>query len=165
MSQFAGATLSPSTYDGPLPTQNTAALIEMPAFTQFLTGLWAHGRIILLVNITDMMPHRFQREVNLEHVNKLAQSIQNNNMSYLHPMKGSTSYNWDDLSTLGPLTIAPVGIQVNIFDGGHRLAAVKSLGNEITQWPVELFPEGKYANPWHLHGVLRKSKTQLVDHL
>ena len=143
MSQLAGATLSPSHYDGLFPTQNTTALIETPAFKDFLTGLWSQGRIILMVDLNDMMPHRFQRELNHEHVEKLAQSIGHNNMSYLYPMKGSTTYNWEALCTLDTFTQAPPGIRVSIFDGGHRLAAARGLTTHITHWPVELFPECK----------------------
>lgn len=143
MSQLAGATLSPSTYNGPLPSQNTTTLIESPAFLEFLTGLWTWGHVILLVDLNSMVPHHFQRELDSEHVNKLAQSIQHNNMSYLYPMKGSTTYDWDILHSFSAFAQAPQNIKVSIFDGGHRLAAAQSLKNGITHWPVELFPESK----------------------
>jgi hypothetical protein len=144
MSYNAAGTLSPQVYPAINMTQNTTALIDSPAFQEFLTGLWSRGIVLLTVSVDQMVPHKYQREVSQEHVEDLADSIRLNNLSYLYPMKGYADYDWDDLVTLPPLAPAPDGLVAHIFDGGHRLAAIKQLNlPTLTTWPVELFSQGK----------------------
>ena len=144
MSQNAAGTLSPQVYPALNMTQNTTALIDSPAFQDFLTGLWSRGRVLLTISVDRMVPHEYQREVSQEHVEDLADSIRLNNLSYLYPMKGYADYDWDDLVTLPALAPAPDGLVAHIFDGGHRLAAIKQLNLPmLTTWPVELFSQRK----------------------
>jgi hypothetical protein len=59
-------------------------------------------------------------------------------------MQGYTDYNWEALLELPALAMAPEGLLVHIFDGGHRLAAAQLL--QLGTWPVVLFPRGKRPN-------------------
>jgi hypothetical protein len=68
MSTSAAGTLSPAQDQVLNLTQNTAALIDSPAFAEFLTGLWTRGRVILNVRIDQMMPHEYQREIHQGHI-------------------------------------------------------------------------------------------------
>jgi hypothetical protein len=144
MSTSEHATLSPPAYTQNL-TQASNALTDSPAFADFLTGLWSRGKVILTVRWQQMQRHRYQRELKQEYVATLEQSIRHNNLSYLHPLKASTTYDWEALCQLGPLDPAPHDLIAYIFDGGHRLAALQRIEDEegpFSTWPVELFPEG-----------------------
>ena len=160
MSNLEQVTLSPPAYTQQL-TQTSNDLVESPAFVDFLTGLWSRGKVILTVKVGQMTGHLYQREPRLAHINDLEESIRHNNLSYLYPMKASTTYDWDTLLELQPLARAPPGLVAHIFDGGHRLAALRRINAQhgpLATWPVELFPEG-------LSIIIHDGQTQLTFYL
>jgi hypothetical protein len=165
MSQFEAGTLSPPVYTQIL-TQGSNALAETPVFVEFLTGLWSKGMVILTLKLKQLRPHQYQRELSDEYVDALKESIQSNNLSYLYPMKASTTYDWEALKGLDPFAPAPSDLIAHVFDGGHRLAAlgkIKAHSGPLRCWPVELFPEGEAAlNDWATWQHLNNS---LKDHL
>jgi hypothetical protein len=149
-------TLSPPAYTQQL-TQTSNALVETPAFTEFLTGLWTRGKVILTVNWSQMRRHAYQRETRSDHIDELEESIRHNNLSYLYPMKASTTYDWETLRRLPPLAPAPRSLTAHIFDGGHRFAALRKINAQhgpLATWPVELFPEGLVNSNHHFHAKL-----------
>ena len=160
MSNSEHVTLSPPAYTQQL-TQSSNDLVESPAFVDFLTGLWSRGKVILTVKVGQMQHHDYQRESRVEHVNELEESIRHNNLSYLYPMKASTTYDWESLLELQPLAPAPHALVAYIFDGGHRLGALRRINAQhgpLTTWPVELFPEG-------LSIIIHNYQTQLMFYL
>jgi hypothetical protein len=116
--------------------------VETPAFHDYLKQLGVAGLITLLVPLENMVPHRFQRELDHDHVHKLKAEIMENNESYTYPLKGCVD-DWENLRGLAPYCMCPEGITVNVYDGGHRLAAAIKTGT-VKVWPVEIVPTGKF---------------------
>jgi hypothetical protein len=104
-----------------------------------------------------MRRHQYQRESRGDHIDELEESIRHNNLSYLYPMKASTTYDWETLLRLPPLAQAPRSLIACIFDGGHRYAALRKINAQhgpLATWPVELFPEGWLMTNHHFHTKL-----------
>jgi hypothetical protein len=108
-------------------TQN---VLRSPIFVEFITQLHVHGHMILKVPVTQLHFHDFLRKQNLGYVDSLVQVIKANNQSILFPMKACTSFDWNTLRSLEPLSPAPRDMIAHVFDGGHRLAAYQILRNQ-----------------------------------